>query len=328
MLGGFTMVTHQPVKAGAQLLSVPRSLFMSADTASACPLVGPLVEAAGLDDWQALILHLLVERARPDSAWGPYVALLERADMRYHPLLWSSEQREWLAGSPMARTLAARRAQVEGDAAVLVEAGANKLQVPGRGGSGSGSAAANVSPLVTPDSVAWAAAVLLSRAFSLYLSEPDHSIVPIEDFGSWDRSGQDVLALVPWADLLQHSSEAGENKKPCASVCWCCDSVAAPHFASKLRRLCSVWPVSSATTPLHALHPSGDVSVLRYEFDTDAACLCAHRDYAAGEEVHDSYGPGLSPCDLLMDYGFVDPHNVNDRWAREDRCTVKSKDAW
>jgi hypothetical protein len=53
--------------------------------------------------------------------------------------------------------------------------------------------------------------------------------------------------------------------------------------------------------------------VLQYDVETDTAFLCAHRAYAAGEEVHDSYGPGLSPSDLLLDYGFVDTSNANFR---------------
>lgn len=111
----------------------------------------------------------------------------------------------------MERILQSRREQVQADAAALDAAGANQLVMPGRDPSAAGGApSSSTEPLVTPDSVGWAAAVLLSRAFSLYLSsETDHAIMPMEDFGSWDRTGQDVLALVPWADLLQHSSEAG-----------------------------------------------------------------------------------------------------------------------
>lgn len=144
-----------------------------------------------------------MERAHPASAWAPYLALLSRSDLSHHPLLWGEEQRAWLAGSPMARLLEARRAQVAGDAAALLAAGANAIQIPG--------AAPGGGELVSEASVGWAAAVLLSRAFSLYLAvEPDHAILPMDDFGSWDRAGHDVLALVPWADLLQHSSDAGE----------------------------------------------------------------------------------------------------------------------
>lgn len=54
--------------------------------------------------------------------------------------------------------------------------------------------------------------------------------------------------------------------------------------------------------------------MLAFDVDADAALLRAHRDYAAGEEVFDSYGPLLSPCDLLLDYGFVDPANGNPRY--------------
>ena len=216
------MVTESPVPKGAPLLAVPRALLMSADTARDCPVCGPLVEAAGLDDWQALVLHLLAEcAAGARSLWAPYLALLRRsADLGRHPLLWpEGRARAWLAGSPMLRVLEARRAQVASDTAALVAAGANDLAIAGDGG-----APAAGTPLVTEASVAWAAAALVSRAFSLYLAdEADHAIVPLEDFGSWrDRgaAGRDVLALAPWADLLQHSSAAGARARVC--VCVCC----------------------------------------------------------------------------------------------------------
>lgn len=65
-------------------------------------------------------------------------------------------------------------------------------------------------PLISYDSVRWAAAVLLSRSFQLDMSEPD---LPLEAdmsyYGSWQPHGPAVLALVPWADMLRHSSEAG-----------------------------------------------------------------------------------------------------------------------
>ena len=54
---------------------------------------------------------------------------------------------------------------------------------------------------------------------------------------------------------------------------------------------------------------AGERSVLQYDEAHDAAVLFAHRTYAAGEEVFDSYGTRLTPADLLLDYGFVDPKN-------------------
>jgi hypothetical protein len=66
--------------------------------------------------------------------------------------------------------------------------------------------------MVSEDSVAWAAAVLLSRAFSLDMSEPDMSLeADMSYFGNWQAHQPDVLALVPWADMLAHSSEAGKG---------------------------------------------------------------------------------------------------------------------
>lgn len=77
-----------------------------------------------------------------------------------------------------------------------------------------------------------------------------------------DYAGE-AIALVPWADLLNHSSLAGKE------------------------------------------------SCLVHDQTPGVASLRAHRRYEEGEQVYDSYGPGLSPSKLLLDYGFVDPENVN-----------------
>lgn len=57
-------------------------------------------------------------------------------------------------------------------------------------------------------------AVLLGRSFSLDLSEPE---LPCEGdmsyFGSWQAHGPASLVLVPWADMCQHSSDAGEGRE-------------------------------------------------------------------------------------------------------------------
>lgn len=71
------------------------------------------------------------------------------------------------------------------------------------------------------------------------------------------------IALVPWADMLNHSSAAGKE------------------------------------------------SCLVYDSQTRTASLRAHKNYEEGEQVYDSYGPNLSPSQLLLDYGFVDKENRN-----------------
>lgn len=67
----------------------------------------------------------------------------------------------------------------------------------------------------------WAACTLLSRAFSLDLQAPPSGGDDCEERGDaegrWDTGGasssdQDSLALVPWADMLCHSSAAGAQQ--------------------------------------------------------------------------------------------------------------------
>jgi hypothetical protein len=52
------------------------------------------------------------------------------------------------------------------------------------------------------------------------------------------------------------------------------------------------------------------VAVLRYDRRTRCAVLRAHRAYAAGQQVYDSYGAGRAPVDTLLDYGFADGGGV------------------
>jgi hypothetical protein len=152
---------------------------------------------------QALLLHLLTERAAgPASFWAPYTAIL--GDQARHPLLWGPDTAAALHGSPLAARLAQRQQQCREDAAALDAAGANDLPVAVTWKAATGT------PLVTAGSVSWAAAVLLSRAFCLDLAEPDGSLEgDLSYWGSWGGHGPDTLALVPWADMLAHSSEAG-----------------------------------------------------------------------------------------------------------------------
>ncbi|CAI5512550.1 unnamed protein product, partial [Closterium sp. Naga37s-1] len=48
------------------------------------------------------------------------------------------------------------------------------------------------------------------------------------------------------------------------------------------------------------------LSCLTYDPESRTARLGAHRAYAPGSEVFDSYGPWLSPRQLYLDHGFVD----------------------
>lgn len=254
---GYGMIAEELVQAGQALVQVPTALLLSQHTAAASSLCGTVI-AAGLTEWQSLVLQLLCERAAgSNSFWHRYIRVL--GTQAQHPLMWNAEQRGWLRGSPMAAKLEDRRRQIAEDTEALLIAGADDLAVA------TAHRAATGEELVTESSVTWAAAVLLSRAFSLDLNEEAALEGDMSYFGTWQAHTPDVLALVPWADMLRHSSQAGQE------------------------------------------------SCLHYNSDLEAVTLAAHRNYAPGEEVYDSYGPNLSPSDLLMDYGFVDEHNDNAR---------------
>ncbi|KAL2620874.1 hypothetical protein R1flu_001079 [Riccia fluitans] len=227
------------------IVRVSREAFMSEETAANCPYVGPIADVAQLSPWQAMCLHLLCERARGEkSPWYPYIALLpsELQMAGAHPMLWPQRmRRDWLAGSPMLDTTERRLQICREDHGAMLAAGASSLMPAGPGSGG----------FVTESSVRWAAVILLSRSFSLDLDE------------AVQRDTGPSIALVPWADMLNHSSAAGKE------------------------------------------------SCLVYDIQTKTASLRAHRSYNEGEQVYDSYGPNLSPSQLLLDYGFVDEENRN-----------------
>ncbi len=65
------------MRRGQVLVRVPRCLLLTAETAMRSPAIGPLVAAAGLSEWQAMVLQLLAERAAgADSFWAPYMDTL------------------------------------------------------------------------------------------------------------------------------------------------------------------------------------------------------------------------------------------------------------
>ena len=113
------------------MVRVPRACMMNPDTARASPFCGELIDRADLQQWQAMCLHLLTERAAgPQSRWWPYLEHLP--DMSGHPLLWDDAAVSALEGSPMHARLVARIDNVIDDLEELVAVGANELPV-GRG---------------------------------------------------------------------------------------------------------------------------------------------------------------------------------------------------
>ncbi|EFJ24988.1 hypothetical protein SELMODRAFT_414219 [Selaginella moellendorffii] len=183
---GFGMIASGAIDKGSVLAEVPLQAFLSEKTAERCLLVGPMLRKNDFRPWLTMCAHLLVERSRgKESFWHPYISALPSVEELSisHPLLWPAETiQELLQGSPMLDTIATRLKLCQEDHEALLTAGIEKF-LPG-------------GETLSEGDVRWASAVLLSRAFSLELDVDD-------DF--------DTLCLVPWADMLNHCSSAGEE---------------------------------------------------------------------------------------------------------------------
>lgn len=173
---GWGLVAAKDLGGNETVLSVPKSLWMTQETALASP-VGPHCD--GQAPWVALALQLLHERSLGEaSRWAPYVATLPAA--LDAPLFWSAEEIGELAGTQLLANAAGYDAYVRGTWAQL------KSDV------------FDANPDVFPESrfgesdLVWAFGILRSRA------------LPPVDQG-------DAIALVPGLDLANHSGLSSQT---------------------------------------------------------------------------------------------------------------------
>lgn len=133
-----------------------------------------------------------------------------------------------------------------------------------------------------------------------FLLLPSCRLPPADDADAsdWqDEWGAANTLLVPWVDMLNHSGDAGERirgtvdvrphslTKHVAAADTAYGTLAAAQWLKDdhQHQFCFVQRVMC-----YAMH-AGEESCLRGHRHT--ACLAAHRDYAAGEEVFNTYGP-------------------------------------
>lgn len=255
--------TSRGIERGDVLVEIPREAFLMSGG-----------EAAPAEAFRRLVAALMEETAAGErSRFWPYIQTLP-SDDDWHPLLWSDETRT--ARLPTWSDAGARLAS----RATTCAADARALRAMRVGGD---------SAWPTERDVRWASAVCSSRAFRLdldgawdddddasnaeALAEDEALLLNLSDLNDdeWDAGGhaftfgdgnEDIdssaLVLVPWADGLNHCSDADEG------------------------------------------------SMLRYDALSRTAKLRAHKSYALGEQVFDSYGMNLSDTELFLDYGFVD----------------------
>ena len=107
---GWGLVAAEDIGGGDAVLSIPKSVWMTVDTALESPVGPHVTDEAG---WIALALQLLHERAvGPKSKWAAYVAALPTN--LEAPLFWTAEEVGALAGTQLLDTAAGYDSYVRG----------------------------------------------------------------------------------------------------------------------------------------------------------------------------------------------------------------------
>ena len=292
---GFAGVAVDGVKEGDLLVRVPRSAMLTAEDARSCPIVGDV--ASRVSDTAALALKLLAERDAADgSAWSAWIATLPtwEAVRETHPLAWSRERRERaLRGSPTLTRLEAMVASSVEDYESIAAACAN----------------AGGTPAPRVEDVTWARAMISSRAF--YLDDGDDDV---EGEGWWhdddDTAGDDEW----WPDPAESGDGLDDDPtQPNDDEFEAFGGVDAAPFDDGYRRHDPTGAFVALVPWADALNHSPDAderSLLSLTRDGGTGAVVAElrasAAYAPGDEVHDSYGVGLSRADSFLRYGFVD----------------------
>ena len=195
------------------MLRIPRACVLTARESLGEALAGRLRDE--LSAWETLAVALLHEEALGErSRWAPYVRTLTRDVVESHPLLWNDADVRRLPESSRVRREIERRAR-------RCDAVARRLRA---------SKVASTLGLKAPVDE-WpgdaefrcAGAIVSSRAFFLThletqdLGYDDEYVFDDVDDDCWDKGMLDdddddgALALVPYADALNHSSTATEE---------------------------------------------------------------------------------------------------------------------
>nr|CAB3453361.1 unnamed protein product [Digitaria exilis] len=167
---GLGLVAARDLPRGEVVAEVPKKLWMDADAVAASDIGRAC--GGGLRPWVAVALLLLREVARgADSPWAPYLAILPR--QTDSTIFWSEEELLEIQGTQLLSTTMGVKEYVQSEFE-SVEAeiiNANKDLFPAT---------------ITFDDFLWAFGILRSRVFP-------------------ELRG-DKLALIPFADLVNHSA--------------------------------------------------------------------------------------------------------------------------
>ncbi|XP_077237626.1 rubisco methyltransferase family protein isoform X2 [Tasmannia lanceolata] len=175
-IGERGLVALKNIRKGEKLLFVPLSLVISADSEWSCPEAGDVLKRNFVPDWPLLATYLISEASLMDSSrWSNYISALPRQP--YSLLYWTlSEIEMYLVASPIRERAIERITDVVGTYNDL------KVRIFSK------------YPHLFPEEVfnietfKWSFGILFSRLVRL-------------------PSMEGKVALVPWADMLNHSSE-------------------------------------------------------------------------------------------------------------------------
>lgn len=170
------LVALKNIRKGEKLLFVPPSLVIAADTEWTCPEAGEVLKRNYVPDWPLLATYLISEASQMKSSrWSNYISALPRQP--YSLLYWTrSELDMYLVASQIRERAIERITDVTGTYNDL------KLRIFSK------------YPHLFPEKVfnmdafKWSFGILFSRLVRL-------------------PSMEGKVALVPWADMLNHSSE-------------------------------------------------------------------------------------------------------------------------
>lgn len=220
---GASVAAAQLVRPSEELLTVPRSLWLSRESALRSAELRDVLEDVfeqranvSMDEFDVVVLHLMAERLKgPASEFAPYLQLLPLQPASL--LHWSRDDLDALCDEHLRTFVDTKRATFAADYRALVAALQDRY---GRFGG------------YTRELYEWARLVVETRAFNVPGIRPPPDAAPgsIED-------GSPQYVLLPLADLLNHAPDCDSLAEPSdAGGEQAGEAIDAPHVRYDTRR--------------------------------------------------------------------------------------------